>query len=61
MPPIILAAEGATTIGMTADQAASINTAFGSMGETVLSNFISLLPTIAAVTGIAFVIYWVNK
>lgn len=61
MPPIFLATEGTTTIGMSAEQATAINSAFGQMGETVLSDFISLLPTVATITGIAFVIYWVNK
>lgn len=50
---------------MTSEQATQINTAMTSTVQTILSDFISILPTVGIVIGIAFVIgfvmYWLKR
>ncbi len=47
--------------GMTEADSSAINTAMTGAGNTVLSNFISLLPGILAIAAIGFVIYTAYK
>lgn len=50
---------------MTSAQAESVSTALSTTGQTVLTDFISVLPAIGTIIGIAFVIgfvvYWLKK
>ena len=50
---------------MTSQQAADISSALTTTGQTVLTDFISVLPAIGAIIAIAFVIgfvcYWLKK
>ena len=48
-------------VGMTADQTAALKTSIESAGSSVLANFTSVLPAVASVVAIAFVIYYVTK
>ena len=50
---------------MTSDQATQINSALQTTGQTILGDFITVLPAIGTIIGIAFVIfivsYWLKK
>lgn len=50
---------------MTEAQATSISTALTTAGQTVMADFISVLPAVASIIAVAFVIgfvtYWLKK
>lgn len=50
---------------MTSDQATAINTALTSTTGTIMSDFITVLPSIGVIIGVAFVIgfvvYWLKR
>lgn len=45
---------------MTSEQVSTINTSLTSAGQTVLTDFISVLPAVASIIAILFVITFVN-
>lgn len=47
--------------GMTEAQTSSLSTALTTAGNSVLSNFVSIIPAVAGIVAIAFVIYFVTK
>lgn len=51
----------ATTNGMSSEQATATKTALASAGESIMSNFIAILPAVAGLVGISFAIYFVTK
>ena len=48
-------------VAMGETQVTALNTALTTAGESVLSNFISIIPAVAGLVAIAFVIYFVTK
>lgn len=46
---------------MTEAQVTSLTTALTTAGNSVLANFVSIIPAVAAIVAIAFVIYFVTK
>ena len=48
-------------VGMTADQTTALKTSLESAGSSVLANFTSILPAVASIVAISFVIYFVTK
>ncbi len=53
--------EGAVTGGMSDAQATALTTSLQTFGNTILDNFIKLLPAIAVLAAIMFVIRLVKK
>lgn len=53
--------EGVTTGGMSDAQAASLTTSLQTFGNTILDNFIKLLPAMAVLAAIMFIIRIVKK
>ncbi len=54
-------AAGVATGGMSAEQASSLTQSLQTFGNTILDNFIKLLPAIAVLAAIMFVIRLVKK
>lgn len=46
---------------MTETQTTALSTALTSAGASVLDNFVSIIPAVAGIVAIAFVIYFVSK
>lgn len=53
--------EGAVTGGMSDAQASALTTSLQTFGNTILDNFIKLLPAIAVLAAIMFIIRLVKK
>lgn len=60
-PQAYVLLEGVTTGGMSDAQAASLTTSLQTFGNTLLDNFIKLLPAMAVLAAIMFVIRLVRK
>lgn len=60
-PKAYVMLEGVTTGGMSETQATSLTTSLQTFGNTLLDNFIKLLPAIAVLAAIMFVIRLVRK
>jgi len=60
-PQAYVMLEGAVTGGMSDAQASSLTASLQTFGNTILDNFIKLLPAIAVLAAIMFVIRLVKK
>lgn len=60
-PQAYVLLEGVTTGGMSDSQATALTTSLQTFGNTLLDNFIKLLPAMAVLAAIMFVIRLVRK
>lgn len=61
MIPAIVMLEGVASGGMSAEQATKLTASLQSFGTTLLDNFIDLVPPLAVLAAVGFVIALVRK